>query len=312
MIVADALCFIARHGRAALVLGLIAGFALPGLAGAMKPALPAMVAGLVFISALRIGLRAAVGNLKDARESLGLVLILQLLLPLLMTTALWLTGWHGTAAALALVLATSGASISGAPAFTVMVGHDPAPAMRLLILGTALLPLTILPVFWLTPALGGLDEVAVAALRLTLVIAVAVAVAFTLRRMLFPDPKPETIQMLDGLSALSLAVIVVGLMSAVGPTLRSDPAELLGWLALACGVNFGMQALSLAVHHATDHPNPVGTSIIAGNRNIALFLVALPAATTDQVLIFIGCYQVPMYLTPVLMRRIYAREAIRV
>ena len=312
MFVADALRFIAKHGRAALVLGLIAGFALPGLAGAMKPALPAMVAGLVFISALRIGLRAAVGNLKDARESLGLVLILQLLLPLLMTTALWLTGWHGTAAALALVLATSGSSISGAPAFTVMVGHNPAPAMRLLILGTALLPLTILPVFWLSPALGGLGEVTIAALRLTLVIAVAVAVAFTLRRMLFPDPKPETIQMLDGLSALSLAVIVVGLMSAVGPTLRSDPVELLGWLALAFAINFGMQGLSLAIHHATGHPNPVGTSIIAGNRNIALFLVALPASTTDQILIFIGCYQVPMYLTPVLLRRIYAREAISV
>ena len=40
--------------------------------------------------------------------------------------------------------------------------------------------------------------------------------------------------------------------------------------------------------------------------NIALFLVGLPASITDPVLIFIGCYQVPMYLTPLLMRRFYA------
>ena len=44
-----------------------------------------------------------------------------------------------------------------------------------------------------------------------------------------------------------------------------------------------------------------------GNRWIvvALFLVALPQATTDPLLIFIGCYQIPMYLTPVLLGRFY-------
>ena len=45
--------------------------------------------------------------------------------------------------------------------------------------------------------------------------------------------------------------------------------------------------------------------MIAGNRNIALYLVALPAATTDPLLIFIGCYQIPMYLTPIVMHRFY-------
>ena len=53
----------------------------------------------------------------------------------------------------------------------------------------------------------------------------------------------------------------------------------------------------------TDRP---GTALVAGNRNIALFLVALPAETTDALLLFIGAYQVPMYLTPMLMRRLTA------
>ena len=51
----------------------------------------------------------------------------------------------------------------------------------------------------------------------------------------------------------------------------------------------------------------VPISIVAGNRNIALFLVALPAEITNPLLIFIGCYQVPMYLTPILMRRLYGQ-----
>jgi len=299
----QALRLAARHGRALLVLGLIAGFALPGLAAALKPALPPMVAGLVFISALRIGMRAALGNLRQARTSLGLVLTLQLGVPLALIGLLALTGWYGSAAGLALVLVMSAPSISGAPAFSVMLGHEPAPAMRLLILGTAILPLTILPIFWLTPALGGPAEVVLTALRLTLVIAIAVAAAFALRRRFFPDPRPETIQALDGLAALSLAIIVIGLMSAVGPTLRSDPAALLGWLALAFAVNIGMQIA------ARSFGASVPVSVIAGNRNIALFLVALPASVTDPVLTFIGCYQVPMYLTPILMQRFYGPAA---
>lgn len=49
----------------------------------------------------------------------------------------------------------------------------------------------------------------------------------------------------------------------------------------------------------------VPVSNIAGNCNIALFLVVLPAATTDPVLIFIDYYQIPMYLTPILLQRFY-------
>ena len=138
-------------------------------------------------------------------------------------------------------------------------------------------------------------------------VAAALAVAagaFALRRRLFPDPAPETIQALDGLAALTLAVIVIGLMSAVGPVLRSNPASLIFWISLAFALNFGSQFISYALLRGK--PGAVPVSVIAGNRNIALFLVGLPAAVTDPVLIFIGCYQIPMYLTPLLMRKVYA------
>ena len=48
-------------------------------------------------------------------------------------------------------------------------------------------------------------------------------------------------------------------------------------------------------------------AIGAGNRNIALFLVALPAEVIAPLMIFIGCWQLPMYLTPVLLPRLYER-----
>ncbi|MEL7115801.1 MAG: hypothetical protein AAGP08_09455, partial [Pseudomonadota bacterium] len=139
----------ARHGRFLLIFGLVGGFALPSIASAMQPWLPAMVAFLIFLNALRIGARSALGSLGAAKETAVTVLALQLVAPLVLLGVLALFGWHTTAFGIAAVLALTAPSISGAPPFSVMVGHAPDHAMRLLILGTAILPLTILPVFWL-------------------------------------------------------------------------------------------------------------------------------------------------------------------
>jgi len=291
----------AVYGRLLLGFGLICGFVLPGVAAAMKPMLPAMVAFLVFVSALRIGAKAALGSLAEARGTGAWVIVFQVAVPLAGLAVLSLAGIAGTPAGLAILLALCGSSISGGPTFTALLGHDPAPALRILILGTLLLPVTILPVLWFSPALGGLWEVALTALRLTVVIAAAVACAFTVRRVFFPDPGPEGVQALDGLAAITLAVIVVGLMSAVGPALAEDPGGLALWMLLAFAVNFGQQVGTRLAGGS------VAASVAGGNRNIALFLVALPVAVTDPILIFIGCYQVPMYLTPLVMERFYGK-----
>jgi hypothetical protein len=50
-------------------------------------------------------------------------------------------------------------------------------------------------------------------------------------------------------------------------------------------------------------------SIVAGNRNVALFFVALPVTQSPEFLIFLGCYQIPMYLTVILMRPLFGRPS---
>ncbi|SFU23083.1 hypothetical protein [Mesorhizobium sp. YR577] len=105
---------------------------------------------------------------------------------------------------------------------------------------------------------------------------------------------------LDGLSAVAMAVVVMGLMSAVG----SNVQAFVSTLAAAFVGNFSLQILVAlwARRSGVEHlAAPLG--ITAGNGNIALFLTALPAVVTDPLLLFIGCYQIPMYLTPILLGR---------
>jgi arsenite transporter len=302
----------ARHGRLLLVLGLLAGIALPDLALAMKPWLQELVALLLFLAALRVGPERLGGGLRAGQRTLGLILTYQVALPLLATLlCLWL-GVTQHPLAMAAILMLSASSISGSPNLAILSGADPAPAFRLLIFGTALLPLTVIPVFHLMPGFGAGVAVLWSAARLLAVIAVAALAAYALRKSGLVRGDPATLTALDGLSAIAMAVIVVGLMSAVGPALLDNPAGLLGWLAFACALNFGAQiTAALILRHsplpapdlpATDLP---ALSIVAGNRNIALFLVALPPQVTDPLLIFIGCYQIPMYTTPLVLRGFY-------
>jgi arsenite transporter len=299
----------ARHGRLLLVLGLVAGIALPALAEAMKPWIGEMVAVLLFLAALRVGPRQALGAARDFGFSIATVLLFQVLFPVVLIMVFLGMGWSGVLAT-ALVLMAAASPISGSPNLTIMTGHDPAPALRLLVVGTALLPLTVVPVFWLSPALGDASEVLAAAGRLLAIIAVSAGLAFAIRAWLLPDPGPERLREIDGASAIAMAVVVIGLMSAVGPAIWSDPKTLALNLALAFAANFAIQiAVALLLRRAGKPASAVPLAIVAGNRNIALFLTALPAAVTDPLLLFIGCYQIPMYLTPILLGRFYARPA---
>jgi predicted Na+-dependent transporter len=299
---ATALRAVARHGRLALVAGLVAGLTLPDLAALIRPWLPHLVALLLFLTAFRIGLRAAAGSLAEARSGLLLIAAFQLVMPLGALVVFWALGVMDTPFALAIMLMLTAPGVTGAAAFTALLGRDPAPALRLSIMGLAVFPLTVLPILWITPALDDAMAVLMTAARLLVVIVLATGLGFALRRLI---PAPD-LRQVDGLNAMALFVIVIGLMAAVGPALRSDPGLVLAWLAGVCVINFGLQIACYTLLRRRGGDDPTGAAIIGGNRNVALFLLALPPHVTDPLLIFIGVYQVPMFLTPIALRWLYA------
>ena len=296
----------ARHGRWCLVLGLIAGLTLPSVANALKAWLPPLIALLLFLAAFRIGPRAALGSLGAAGQGVLAVLFLQGLVPLIFLSLVSLLAWQSTPLALAVLLALAAPALTGSPNLTILLGHEPAAAMRLTLIGTALFPLTALPVLLLAPVLGDPNQVLLATLRSFSIIALAVGVAFAARAVFKPDLGDDLRDAIDGASAVVLSIVVIALMSAIAPALENEPARLAVWLLAAFVVSFGMQIGTLVFGKPWIAPEDrVATSVVAGNRNIALFLLALPSGVTDQILLFVGCWQFPMYLTPVLLRRIY-------
>jgi len=297
-----------RHARACLIAGLLAGLALPNLAAALADWLPQMVAALLTLTALRIGHRAARGAARDLWWGLASVLALQTVLPLMLLGGSTLAGLGHTPAALAVTLASAAPALTGSVNLALLLRLDAGRMMQLMVLGTAAFPLTVMPVLVFLPQLGPASDVVAPALRLLTVIVAATGVGFALRHFLLPRPTERQIETLDGASVLAFCIIVVGLMAALNPALRSDPVAVAGWTVLAFALSYLLQAAALLVlRRGPLHPVAGPLAIGAGNRNIALFLVALPPEVLAPLMIFIGCWQLPMYLTPVLLPRLYER-----
>lgn len=298
----------AHYGRFILVLGLLAGAFLPDLAALMKPWLPQLVSVLLLLAAMRIGPRQMLGGLADMKASVLLVVIFQIAMPLAMFGVARFLGFDNTLTT-AVVLMVAAAPLLGASNLTILTGNDPAPALRLLIVGLALLPLTIVPTLLVLPTIGGFDVIAMASARLLALVIGVAGLGFAIRHLMFRDLSQRGVQTLDGVSAIAMAIAVIGLMAAIGPALKSEPFAVIKMLGLAFACNFGLQVIAFVVAGVTGaDSNRVAYAIVSGNRNMAFFLAALPAAVMDPLFLFIGCYQIPMYLTPLMLGRIYRRR----
>ena len=274
----------------------------------MAPYLPEMVAILLAITAFRIGSRNAFGALKDLRWSLPSVLVLQVGLPLLMAALLWLIGFLQTPLALALILAGSAPTISGGASLAIILRQDPARVMQILVLGTAVFPLTVLVVLRVVPVVNAPALLIEVGMRSLATIVIAAMIGFVLRRVLLPLPTPAQTRAVDGVAILFFALIVIGLMAALGPALRDDPAKALLWTLVAFGFSFGVQVLTVVLLAKGPLSQVAGPlALAAGNRNIALFLVALPSELVAPIMLFVACWQLPMYLTPIFLAGLYRR-----
>jgi len=293
---------LARHGRLVLIAGLVVGVTAPGLAGILAPLIFPMIVCLLFLATLRVDPIAAFPDRRHLPRYLGIAVALQVGMPVLAIALLWAVGGLNSILGIGAVLVLAGAPLTGSPGLAILSGGDPSPALRQLVVGTAILPLTVLPVFWLMPVFGAPQVVALAALKLLAVIGFAAGAAMILRRAVPWLRGAQGQGTVDGVITLAMAVVVVGLMLAVGPAILSGDPGLWRALAVVFGLNFGAQIVVFAVVHRAGHATAApALAIVAGNRNLALFLGALPPETGAAMLLFIGCYQVPMYLTPMLI-----------
>ncbi len=304
---ANTLVTLGRYGKWVLPLGLIAAVLLPDAAIAIQAAIAPLLAILLLISFLQINLDKSLSTAQPLWRLLLCVLLMQLLLPIALFFLLDSIGvsrqWLAP-----VVLVAAASCIAGGPSLVIMLQGNGAQAIRLLVASTLLLPVTSIPVL----ALLNLHATPLMLWRtvgmLFAVVLGAYMGAKLLRRYWLGPLTGAQKERLDGLSAFVLAFMVIGLMAAIH-TAWDTPSLILKTLLIATIVNFGLQIVGLGLDRMLGTRLPTTLGVLTGNRAVAIFLTALPASVYQPYLLFIACYQIPMYLTPLLGQFIYKKLA---
>lgn len=305
-----ALAWIGARAPWMLAIGIALCFVVPEVSRFLRPALPFLVPLVLGLAMARVDLGAIVRAALSPRAAaalLGLSLALMPLSGAAYAGMAWLLGFDADLTA-ALVYLAAAPPIASAANLCFMLGYDARRALEVTVAATLLTPLLgPLTVALFLPGAPSLGP-GTLALSLAAMIAGGVAVGVAIRRVAGAERIAREARLFDGLAVLALVLFVMPLFDGVPALLRAEPGRAALVLAVATVSNLGVNLALRAALVPRLGPAAAGAhGVLFGNRTIALYLAALPF--DPRFAVFVALYQVPMLLTPLVLRKILpARE----
>ncbi len=301
-----ALEWLGVRARGALACSVLVALALPGLAEALRPMLPALVAMVYALSMTRLDPGAVLRGFARPRRA-ALVLGVSAGLLVVPTLAAWAAlraAGLGADFEKAAVYTLAAPPIASAAGFAFLMGLDAALALEVTVAASFLMPL-------IGPALAHLLLGAMVpippldmAMRTAAMIAAGAVAAVVARRALGADRIGRNARVFDGLTAAAMTIFIIPLFDGVGPMLIASPGLAAAYLALGFAIILGPHLLARRL------PGPTGATgalaLVGGTRSVAIYLAALPPDPLFT--LFVALYQLPMVLSPLLLRRFYGRR----
>jgi BASS family bile acid:Na+ symporter len=304
---ATGLAWLGRRASLLFFLGVFAGVAVPPLASLLQPLLlPAIL--LPFVTALlKLEPSALLQHARRPALLAGLILWSLLGAPLLVAAVVWPLPVDPAVAAL-IVTTAACAPLMASGALAMLLGLDVALALLVVVPATALVPFTVPPMaLWLAGLTIDLPAGELA-LRLAVLILGSAAVALALRRVLGTERLGRSAPVLDGLAVLGFVVFAIGVMDGFTQTALDRPGFVLGILLAVFALNVGLQAVTAAaLLPFVARRTALTAGLVAGNNNLGLVLASVIDTAPATMLVFVAAAQFPIYLLPIVQRRLYPR-----
>lgn len=296
----------AHRGAALLAVGIFVGLFLPPLAAAMRDVVTPVVFCLMTLVLLRVDPAQVVAYLRRP-VLVGLLLLWVLVAcPALAWAACRALGFEGPLAA-ALVIMATGCAATSSPAFARLVGLDGEIALVAAVLSTLLVPFTAPP---LALGLMGIDlaiSLQGLMLRLALLVGLPLLLSIAIRRVVAAPVLARWGRAVDGAVVLLVVLYGFGVMDGILAALLAEPGFVLGGIALAFAGSFALNVATALAFAPFGARVALSAGLLSGNRNMALYLAVLPAATDARILMFFALCQFPLFLSPFLLRPVYGR-----
>ena len=309
--IAASLQYLGMHARLVLPVGIVMAIMLPEFKMRWDLILPVIITFIYAASLIRLDLKQC---LKDAfrprnmLRSIGLSLLILCGVPLTYAGLARLYGL-GDIFMTSLVWYAVAPPIASTIWICTMLGFKAALAMEIVIISSLAAPFT-------GPFIASLilqDIAAIDPLPLFFKLAVMIfgggLIAFTAQMMLGRHTIERHGDICNGLSALAMLIFLVPVFNGMGGVIRSDLALAGYFLILATVMLFGIQIMFLLLAYltATRNLGSVGEvlTVVTGSRNVGLYFAALPPDPAFA--LFTAIYQIPLYLTPLMLGALSAR-----
>ena len=308
--VRDALAWSARRGALLLAVGIFGGVLVPPLAAALKPVVTPSVVLLMLLVLMRVDLVRTLALVRHPARVLAIVAALILASPVLCWLVLRLLPVDASIAA-AIVIVAAGPAATSSPAFARMVGLDADLSLVAALAMVAFVPFTA-PLIALE--LLGIDlslSTSAFMLRLLLVVGLPALLAMALRRAAGPVRLHAWGPALDGAVVWLCVLYGFAVMDGLVTRMAQDPVWVVQAVLAAFAASYGLNAVTTLAFARWGVREAASAGLMAGNRNVALFLAVLPASTDPRITLFFGLYQFPLFLSPFLLRPAYRLLAAR-
>lgn len=300
------LAALSRRGSVLLAVAIFGGALLPPLAAFARPALSPIVFALMVLIFLRVDIAGTLARLRRPGPA-ALMVVGQLVVSPLLMAALIAPLRLDPGIAAGLVIFAAGCAATSSPAFARMVGLDPDLSLVVALATTLLVPFTAPPlVGWLAGIALPISTGAFMA-RLLFYVGLPAVLSLGLRRLIGPARLPEWGEAVDGVLVLLLFVYGFGVMDGLQARALANPAWVAAALIAAFLADYALNAITTLALFPMGRRDAATAGLMAGNRNMALFIAVLPATTDNRIALFFGLCQFPLFLSPFLLRPVYRR-----
>jgi BASS family bile acid:Na+ symporter len=298
--------FLGQHATLFLAGGVLLGLLLPPLASFFRPMLiPGLLVPLV-IALVRLDWGALAAYAR--RPGLVALITAGLLLasPVLMWAALKVFNLPPPLVQ-GLTLMAAASPIVSCAAISLILGLDAALAVVVIVVTTALIPITLPTVaLWLLGLEIAID-LPTFMLRLVLIVGGAFAAALLVRRLVPRQRLEANARMLDGASVTSLVLFALAIMDGVTSVALARPGYVLLVTLSAFCANVVLQSMGTLAALRLGMRTALTVGLLTGNCNMGLVMVALADKADFDVIVFFAMAQIPMYMLPALLRPVYRR-----
>lgn len=302
------LAWIGQRATAALAIGGVLGFIIPGMQTIAQGALPVLIFIFTVSSFLKVDLETAA---RAWKRPVALALLLGWCLVASPVVIGVLLSWTDLPDALkqAVIIWAVSPPMAAAIVFAMFLRLDVALAVAASLAGMVLLPLTGSP---MSVALARLPldlDPLMLITRVALFVGGAALLAALIRKAVGPRLLLRYSHEISGVIVLILVIYATSLMSGVRGYIFDHPWQAFGFILLAALLNALIQVITAALFWRFGPFYAATAALLCGNKNMSVIYANLGSAITPEIMLFFAAIHVPIYIFPWLFRRAYESVA---